>query len=237
MKWRQFILAVVLPAVLVLPLQGGIFFGKKKPPDPAKRVPELIVILKTSSNERQRSAAAAELRHYDTTAFPEIVPVLTETALSDPKAGVRIDAVESLAHIRPISQQAGQALEQVLARDSNLRVRLAARSSLWQYHLSGYRGVPVAPPAATTVPASATVTSSSLTQPVFPTNAEPPLAPAAPPVPAVIIPSPGPLAPLPTGRAPQRLPTGPPQPSVTPIAPPQLETPPVDGPDLGIPHS
>ena len=38
------------------------------------------------------AAAAQELRNYDAVQFPEIVPALTDAALSDPKAGVRIDA-------------------------------------------------------------------------------------------------------------------------------------------------
>src|SRR5579884_3910843 len=124
MRCCRFLLAVVIPAALVLPGQAGIFFNRKKPVDPAKRVPELIITLKTESAERKRAAAAEELRRYDTTRFPEIIPALSEAALTDSAAGVRIGAVESLARLRPISSQAGQTLEQVLARDTNLRVRL-----------------------------------------------------------------------------------------------------------------
>jgi hypothetical protein len=53
---------------------------------------------------------------------------------------VRSDAAGSLGRLRPISQQAGYALEQTQNNDASVRVRLAARQALWQYHLVGYRG-------------------------------------------------------------------------------------------------
>src|SRR5262249_51646967 len=78
-------------------------------------------------------------RHYDPKAFPEIVPVLVDIGLNDAKTGVRLEAVQSLGKLRPVSQQAGWALEQAVEKDSSMRVRLQARSLLIQYHLSGYR--------------------------------------------------------------------------------------------------
>jgi hypothetical protein len=68
-----------------------------------------------------------------------IVPVLVDVMLTDSKPVVRAEAAQSLGKIRPISQQAGMALEQALANDVSMRVRLQARSSLLQYHWSGYR--------------------------------------------------------------------------------------------------
>jgi hypothetical protein len=130
---------MVLPA-LVEPGYAGIFFGKKnKKPTPAERVPELLAQVKSDGDESKRAAAAQELRQYDPGQFPMIVPVLIEVLLTDSKPVVRAEAAQSLGKIRPISQQAGMALEQALANDSSMRVRLQARSSLLQYHWSGYR--------------------------------------------------------------------------------------------------
>ena len=132
---------VVLPA-LAGPGHAGIFFGKKnKKVTPAERVPELLAQVKSDGDESKRAAAAQELRQYDPGQFPMIVPVLIDVLLTDSKPVVRAEAAQSLGKIRPISQQAGMALEQALANDSSMRVRLQARSSLLQYHWSGYRSV------------------------------------------------------------------------------------------------
>jgi hypothetical protein len=130
---------VFLPA-LAGPSDAGIFFGKKnKKPTPAERVPELLAVVKTDGDESKRAAAAQELRQYDPGQFPMIVPVLVDVLLTDSKPAVRAEAAQSLGKIRPISPQAGQALEQALSNDASMRVRLQARSSLLQYHWSGYR--------------------------------------------------------------------------------------------------
>jgi hypothetical protein len=138
--------------VLALSMAGtasatGIF--KKQPkPNPATRVPELMNILRGEKNDRKREAAAEELRQYDPRAFPEIVPMLIEIAMNEPSSAVRLEAVQSLGRIRPVSQQAGWALEQVVDKDTSIRVRLQARTLLVQYHLAGYRAGknPEAPP-------------------------------------------------------------------------------------------
>jgi hypothetical protein len=132
---------VFLPA-LAGPGHAGIIFGKKnKKPTPAERVPELLAQVKSDGDESKRAAAAQELRQYDPAQFPMIVPVLVDVLLTDSKPVVRAEAAQSLGKIRPISQQAGAALEQTLANDSSMRVRLQARSSLLQYHWGGYRSV------------------------------------------------------------------------------------------------
>jgi hypothetical protein len=118
---------------------GSGIFKKTAKVNPSTRVPELLNILRTETNDRKREDAAEELRNYDTKAFAEIVPVLVDLALNDPKAGVRLEAVESLGKIRPITQQAGWALEQVIDKDNSMRVRLRARSLIVQYYLAGYR--------------------------------------------------------------------------------------------------
>jgi len=132
---------MLLPA-LAGPSYAGLFFGKKsKKTTPAERVPELLAQVKNDGDESKRAAAAQELRQYDPVQFPMIVPVLIDVMLTDSKPVVRAEAAQSLGKIRPISEQVGMALEQVLANDSSMRVRLQARSSLLQYHWSGYRSV------------------------------------------------------------------------------------------------
>lgn len=117
---------------------GGLF-GKKNKPEPKDRVPELIAIVKTEQDEHKRASAANELRQFDPTAFPDIVPVLIEVLQNDAKTSVRTEAAESLGKMRPVSKQAGLALEQALDKDASMRVRMQARYSLLQYHWAGYR--------------------------------------------------------------------------------------------------
>ena len=137
--------ALWLVPLVLLPLaagnaSAGVLFGKKgkKTPTPAERVPELLALVKTDGDESKRAAAAQELRQYDASQFPAIIPVLVDALLTDKKPGVRAEAAQTLGKLRPISQQAGIALEQALNADASMRVRLQARSSLLQYHWSGY---------------------------------------------------------------------------------------------------
>jgi hypothetical protein len=141
MMWQRILALVTTAALLAPPVQAGLIFGKKKaaPIDPKQRVPELLGVVKASPDEHKRSQAAEELRKYDPQAFPDLVPVLLDVLINDPKPSVRIEAAQTLGKLRPISQAVGQALEQALARDTSMRVRLQARSSLLQYHWSGYR--------------------------------------------------------------------------------------------------
>src|SRR5438094_8580043 len=74
--------------------------------------------------------------------------VLVDALGKDTSASVRSEAATSIGKLRPISQQAGYALEQATANDASMRVRMSARQSLWQYHLVGYRsGKPADMPA------------------------------------------------------------------------------------------
>ncbi len=117
--------------------QFGLFNKKPKAP-PAQRVPELILQAKTDPDERKRAAAVEELREFDTKTFQEVVPVLADVAKSDSKAGVRLEAINSLAKIRPVSQQAGQAMEWASQHDDSWKVRWQAKSALLRYGWSGY---------------------------------------------------------------------------------------------------
>jgi hypothetical protein len=142
MRCCRFLLALVLPATLALPASAGIFdFFKHTKPDPKKRVPRLIAVLKTETDEDKRTNAAKELRDYDPTAFPDVVPVLLDALQHDPKPGVRAEAAQSLSRLRPISKEVGWALEEA-THDSSIRVRWQARNSLMSYRMSGYRSTP-----------------------------------------------------------------------------------------------
>src|SRR5205085_8906345 len=185
-------------AVLATPVQAGLFFGKKKPApvDPNQRVPELLGLVKTSPDEHKRSLAAEELRKYDPQAYPDIVPVLIDVLGSDSKPSVRVEAAQTLGKLRPVSQAVGQALEQALAKDASMRVRLQARSSLLQYHWSGYRTPKKAvnPPPQTKEPPLAPSLPTAAPAPVLPPQKT--LAPVGPPLPPptgqrVIVPTPG----------------------------------------------
>jgi hypothetical protein len=72
--------------------------------------------------------------------------VLADVALHDKKPNVRVEALTSLARIRPVSQLAGQTLEKAAAEDENLRVRLHAKTALPKYHLAGYSTRRAEPP-------------------------------------------------------------------------------------------
>jgi hypothetical protein len=124
---------------LAVPAPAGIFFNRKPKPKPEERVPELVVTVKTDQDEHKRASAAGELRQYDPTTFKEIVPILVDVLKNDPQTSVRLEAASSLSHIRPVSQEAGVALEYAAAKDSALRVRMQAKKSLFYYRLSGYR--------------------------------------------------------------------------------------------------
>src|SRR5262245_49214044 len=113
------------------------------------------------------------------------MPALIEALQRDTSSSVRAEAAGSIGKLRPISQQAGYVLEQALEGDNSMRVRMSARTALWQYYLVGYR---------------------SAKQPEPPANqtGEPPLAAPGGPVP---MPAPAAMArtqPPPAARQPTR---------------------------------
>lgn len=212
-------LMLVIILAWAAPAQAQLFFAKKKP-NPTQRVPELIVIVKTDADERKRAHAAEELREYDPAVFTEIVPVLADVLLHDKKVNVRLEALNSLAKIRPVSAQAGRAMEKAAADDDSVRVRLQAKASLPKYHLAGYTAKSSAP-----APVGKTQT------------AEPPLAtPKAPPLPKVVVQSPSApkVVPAPPPVTVESVPTDPPIPRPFPpiAAPPAKTPPPAQGPSL-----
>jgi hypothetical protein len=193
---------------------------------PAQRVSQLLVLVKSGPAENQRAAAATELRTYDGQQYPQIVPTLIDVLQTDTSAAVRAEVAVSLGKIRPISPQAGYALQQASNGDDSMRVRWQAKAALAQYQMSGYK------------PAPPTQTADG-----SPTTAEPPLAeplPAAPPAPKVVSqPVSRPAAVKPAPTAPSPAPKGPPPSPLVPAEAPKLFTPPPsydEGPILSPQH-
>jgi HEAT repeats len=153
MSYKRFLLALWVSILLTLPVQAGILFGRHAKTNPAERVPQLIVTVKTDTDEDKRASAAKELRDYDPAANPDIVGVLIDVLQHDAKPGVRAEAAQSLGKLRPVSQEAGWALEQA-THDSSIRVRLQARTSLMGYRLSGYHSPPKEGETVATTPAA-----------------------------------------------------------------------------------
>jgi len=139
MNRHRLLLVVCLLVGAQTAARAGLFSKKPSKPEPKDRVPELLIIVKTDKDEHKRAAAATELRQYDPAAFPDIVPVLIDVLISDAKPAVRSEAAESLGKLRPVSKQAGWALEQALEKDPSTRVRMQARYTLLQYHWAGYK--------------------------------------------------------------------------------------------------
>lgn len=120
------------------PANAQLFRSKPKAP-PAQRIGELIVQAKSDPDERKRAAAAGELRDFDAKEHPEVVSILADVARNDTKPGVRQEALDSLARIRPVSIIAGQTLEHAAAKDDSWKVRWQAKSALVRYQLAGYQ--------------------------------------------------------------------------------------------------
>ncbi len=145
----RFLITISLFTVLVpLDASGQLFRRFRERPNPQTFVPKLLKTLQADPDEAHRAEAAEELRNFEAPKYPQIVPSLVFSLRKDPSSSVRSAAAESLGRIRPISREVGYALEQARATDDSMRVRWAARTALWQYHLVGYRsqGEPKASP-------------------------------------------------------------------------------------------
>jgi hypothetical protein len=141
MRYRPFLLAVAAATSIAWPLQAWDFWGKHPKPNPAERVPQLVVTVKADPDEDKRAAAVKELREYDPNAFKDIIPVLIDVLQHDAKPSVRAEAATSLSKLRPVSQEVGWALEEA-TKDPSIRVRFTARNVLMSYRISGYRSNP-----------------------------------------------------------------------------------------------
>jgi hypothetical protein len=221
---RRVLMVLILATGLAAPASAGILFGKKpNKPSPAERVPELLATAKSDGDENKRIDAVQELQQYDPTAFPDMAPILIDVLNNDPKPGVRAEAAQTLSRLRPVSQDVGAALEQSVAKDPSMRVRLQARSALLQYRWSGFKEVKKDPPPVATPTKDAPIVgpvARPKTPPPVQTK-EPPLAPIQqtrepPPAPRPAPPAPMPVLeppPATIGPAPQPLPPAPPLPT------------------------
>src|SRR5215204_5365035 len=133
MSWSRVLLVPLVVATVAPAAPAGIFSRKPKS-NAAARVPELLLQLQSAQDEGQRAGAAEELRQYDAKESPRVVPALIDALGRDASPSVRAEAATTLGKLRPISQQAGYALEQAQNNDAVMRVRMAARQALWQYH-------------------------------------------------------------------------------------------------------
>jgi hypothetical protein len=242
MSWSRFLFTLAFLALWAGLAPGGILFKKHTKPAPAQRVPELLLAVKTEPDEHKRAAAAAELRQYDPKVFPEIVPILADVLHNDAKAGVRLEAAVSLSRIRPVSQEAGMALEQASTNDPALRVRMQARTSLVYYRLSGYHSPKKKDPPPGKQPPMINTQEPPLAEPIVTPNngrlAPVPKAPNTTEPPAAVS---KPVRPIPDISVAQPLPNGPAKSPLVPAQPPKLETPPPppakeQGPSLNPPY-
>jgi hypothetical protein len=236
MRCSRFLLALLVPAAFALPAPAGILFGKHSKPNPVERVPQLITAAKSETDDDKRGDAIRELREYEPAKFPEIVPVLVDALLHDPKSSVRSEAAQSLSKLRPISQEAGAALEEA-AHDSSFRVRMQARSALLGYRLAGYHSAPKPeekaamksdknPPVVKTIPPVPDTKPVAVTPPIVVTlpakRSGKFIAPAETPPPPLASPEPEKTAVQAPPKAPVSKPQPPPaQPDSGPDLPPQ----------------
>jgi hypothetical protein len=240
MVWRFLFIVPLATVGMTLPSQAGIFTRKPKV-DPAEHVAELVHTLRTDKDERHRVSAADELGSLDAKTYPIVQSALIEALMHDSSSSVRHESAQALGRVRPLSAQAAFALQQAVTSDNSTRVRLTARTALWEYHLAGFRGsgtpptgpqtleppmatgqaqtgIP-APPRANTRPSVEPTTTSNITSQR--TRMDAPLAipqplPKAQHSEPVIVPQAAP------GAAPQAAPTTAPQatPSIAPQAAP-----------------
>jgi hypothetical protein len=129
--------ALIIATFGVASLHAGPGLFKKKPD--AIRVSTLIETLKSNPDEKKRKAAADELGGADSRFHPEAATALIVALQKDASPSVRAEAAASLGDLGQVFPVAGQALEAAAANDSSALVRLAAKRTLWEYHLSGYR--------------------------------------------------------------------------------------------------
>jgi hypothetical protein len=105
--------------------------------DPA-RVRQLADTLRSDPDEKRRKAAVKELADADPRMHAEVIPALI-AALRKDSASVRASAAEAIGRFRTVYPLAGAALEIAAESDPSQAVRDAAKQSLWEYHLNGYK--------------------------------------------------------------------------------------------------
>lgn len=155
MRWCRLLLLGMMLVGLSAQVRASGLFGSRRPePTPAERVQKLITIASSCRNAYERSDAVQELRNFDGAAFPQIVPVLVHVLHHDPSVTVRVEAARSLGRLRPLTPMASAALSESIRKDSAVRVRWQARTSLMVFSVAGV-GSPASagpPPGPGTVP-------------------------------------------------------------------------------------
>jgi HEAT repeats len=126
----------LITLVVLLFVTSTASAGDKKPLTP-ERVGQLMTILRSDLSEDNRLQAAEELGHANGMRHPEVVPALIESLRKDPKPAVRGQALDSLARIRPVSKDAGRAIE-AAKDDPSFKVRWKVSGALRTYHSAGY---------------------------------------------------------------------------------------------------
>jgi hypothetical protein len=194
-----FVTAALLHPAVVAPAAGSIPLFNRKPKTDAARVRSLAETLKADPDEKKRAAAARELGAADPRANPDVVPALAAALKRDSSALVRAEAAQSIGRLDLVFPLAGLALEEAAEADPSPTVRGAAKQSLWEYHLHGYR-------------------SAKGADGIAGQTAEPPIASPSAPRPAVaLVPAP----PVPVETVTPGLPAAPPTaaPPLPPVAP------------------
>jgi protein TonB len=177
---------------------GPGLFNRKPRMEPA-RVRQLTEIARTDADEKRRLAAVTELANADPRVHTDVIPALVAVVRKDASAAVRATAAEVIGRLPVVFPVAGAALETAAESDPSPAVREAAKQSLWEYHLLGYRSTrgsdgwarqtaepPIARPAKPRPPVTAEPPPAAVV-----TVGVPPRPPVAPPVP-VVGPPPGP---------------------------------------------
>lgn len=130
--------AILLGFVASVPAgAGGPLSRKPKVNEVKARV--LVETLRADPDEKARRAAAVELGGADPRVSPDVAPALVRALRGDASAAVRAGAADALRELGEVFAQAGVTLEEALESDPSPLVRSAARRTLWEYHLNGYR--------------------------------------------------------------------------------------------------
>jgi hypothetical protein len=117
---------------------GPGLFHRKPKMEPA-RVRQLVEIARSDPDEKKRKAALLELGDADPRVHTEVIPALVVAVRKDTSAAVRATAAEVIGRLPVVFPVAGAALETAVESDPSPAVREAAKQSLWEYHLIGYR--------------------------------------------------------------------------------------------------
>jgi hypothetical protein len=140
MRYLQLTLVLTVLAAAAVPAPAaGPFSGRKNNLTPEQRVDQLLMQAQTATDTNKRCDAVESLREFNTTTFPQIVPILVDILHQDNNPSVRAEAARSLGRLRPLTKMAGDALHEAASKDSALRVRWQARTSLAVFNVAGWK--------------------------------------------------------------------------------------------------